>query len=104
MNIGLNGNPFTYEELSETLGYAFGARCQLHTGTYEGVPEKTLVALIPAQRLTFNELTLLTQLCRQECLAVYEHDKGEGFLFWNGNVEEKMQFDEQYFIHSTIVI
>lgn len=98
INIGLNNNPFKYEELSEAIGYSFGGRCQFRLGQWGETPEPTLVALLP-RPLTIDELTLLLCLTKQECIAVWED--GEGYLDWHPNFPETCQFDERFFIHHT---
>lgn len=96
LNIGLNNNPLTFDQISETLAHAFGAKSKLMVGSYEGATEPTVVVKCP-RALTPSELLLITMLCTQECIAVWHDD--EGWLVKNPEHDVPYNFDRNFFIH-----
>lgn len=115
-NIGLNNNPFNYEQLALFIDNAFkrtneSVQIQLRNGEYESNVEPTAVVRIAHsseyQDDRWAELMARTlcAVCTQECIP-YRHRHVHypsitmtDSLVYNDNFEgERYQFDEAYFL------
>jgi hypothetical protein len=115
-NIGLNNNPFNYEQLALFIDNAFkrtneSVQIQLRNGEYQSNAEPTAVVRVTHsfeyQDAEWAELITRTlcMVCTQECIP-YRHRQVNypsisitDSLVYNDNFEgERYQFDEAYFI------
>jgi hypothetical protein len=112
-NIGLNNNPFNYEQLARFINKVFGTtnekvEIQLRNGTYEGDSEPTAVVRVTHLSEYQDDLwaemmaAILCAVCTQECIP-YRHVVADVVmaqqLVYNPQFEgEKYTFDPAYFI------
>lgn len=112
-NIGLNNNPFNYEQLARFINKAFGmtnemVEIQLRNGIYEGDSEPTAVVRVTHLSEYQDDLwaemmaTTLCAVCTQACIP-YRHVVADVVmaqqLVYHTQFEgEKYTFDGAYFI------
>lgn len=103
-NIGLNDNPFTYDQIVSQLAELKKYRLAAYTedlGEYEENPEPTLVCVINfTENIDLKVLITFTKkLCEkysQECIP-FSCDIAD-LLIWNDfYIGGKFKFDEKYF-------
>lgn len=101
LNIGLNNNPYTYEDVVNITFDKLASKgspltARLHIGTYLGQPEPTAVIQIDSNA----DRTAIEELCQtftQECIAVMQGINGD--LVYNPNFKgQQYTFDSNYFI------
>ena len=115
INIGLNNNPFTAQEIAQHFQELYTNRGAI-VETFEGLgqyvknPEPTLVIKISTDLASFifwkNEVKEFTIVYTQECIPVrVEYTDANGFqtkkqdLIFNPDYNgERYEFDEKYFI------
>lgn len=101
-NIGLNNNPFTFEQVRDHVESQFGAYdIKEAKGKWEGADEPTIVFTIKAHSSTFAHI-LAEALCiryTQTAIAFVDMNTGSGVLAykpgWHGHMYD---FDHDYFI------
>ena len=100
LNIGLNNNPKTTEEITQTLNKLVGrapVKRSLVDGEYKGDVEPTLVLVYENERLTRVQLQTLCEQTTQEAIALKRDGKGR--LVFNPNYRgQKFTFNQDYFI------
>lgn len=98
-NIGLNNNPKTTEEITQTLNKLVGrapVKRSLIDGEYKGEVEPTLVLAYENERLTRVQLEILCEETTQEAIALKRDGKGR--LVFNPNYKgRKFTFNQDYF-------
>jgi len=102
LNIGLNNNPFTQEEILEKLSVDYDlVASRFAIGAYEGEPEPTLVVMIEnpyANASGFiKKIEQLADVLTQNCIAV-STDQFDILCYAQGYKGERFKFNEQYFI------
>lgn len=95
LNIGLNNNPFTYDEVVQLVSIHGPVSARLVQGTYNGQVEPT--AVIEVDHIFPVDWTKLADTCTQECIAVQDHQGGQ-LVFGSTYTGTKYQFDSNYFI------
>tara|TARA_R110000772_G_scaffold176676_3_gene288342 strand:+ start:1347 stop:1658 length:312 start_codon:yes stop_codon:yes gene_type:complete len=99
LNIGLNNNPFSFDQICEDLNneYQLSGPVTKALGQWDDNPEPTLVAYVEECNKGFIET-----LCRrytQECIAVWDIEFGDGWLVYEQTFKgEKFQFDRDFFL------
>jgi hypothetical protein len=100
INIGLNNNPLTLEEIAKLLNQfkLFGLTDYAEKlGEYVGAEEPTFVGELEVMTTNFAEA--LCEIMTQDCIAIYNHDWEVGELVYNPLYEgEKYEFDPKYFL------
>jgi hypothetical protein len=99
LNIGLNNNPYSFDEISEGLDGMLGLSSPplKALGQWSNNPEPTLVAYV--NECTVFDIQLLCRLYTQDCIAVWSMDFNDGWLVYNPIYEdEKFIFDKEYFL------
>jgi hypothetical protein len=101
LNIGLNNNPFSADEILDVLPLFMKVDSHsVQTGEYEGEVEPTLVVVGLTDR-SFDAikdiLTALSLDLTQDCIAFRYGGKGD-LAYRPDFVGERYEFDEQYFI------
>jgi hypothetical protein len=98
INIGLNNNPYTADEILELLMLKVKSEVQL--GEWDGADEPTLVIEVTSDHEYFRIKSVITSLVRvltQEAIAFRFNGVGE--LVFNENYTgERYPFDEAYFL------
>lgn len=102
LNIGLNNNPLTYDQILEYLTKDF--KVISHTeakGSYNGEIEPTLVAVIdnPYSSLGgfITKIEQLASVLTQNCIAV-STDQFDLLCYAQGYKHERFKFNPNYFI------
>ena len=115
INIGLNNNPFTAQEIAQNFQELYTNRGAIietfeALGEYVDNPEPTLVIKISTDLASFiwwkSEVKDFTIIYTQECIPVrVEHTDSDGFkttkqaLIFNPEYSgERYEFDPKYFI------
>ena len=101
LNIGLENNPFDFEQIIEQFSiFNKIISARIEVGEYNGEPERTAVIEVESgidTNKSLSQTEYLTKLFTQECIAVKIDDVG--YLIYNPNFEgEKFEFDQKYFI------
>ena len=101
LNIGLNNNPFSAEDILEALTLAMKIDSQfIKNGEYNGEVEPTLVVIGLTDR-SFDAikdfLTALSLDLTQDCIAFRYGGKGD-LAYRPDFTGERYEFDENYFI------
>lgn len=105
LNIGLENNPLSYDEIVNKLKNNPNIRLgttEQDTSEYEGSPERTLVvdAKFDGKSKAFRDfVTTLSDDLTQEAIAVKYN--GRGALIWGSKQEPKYDFDPQFFLDPT---
>ena len=102
INIGLNNNPYTAQEIvSAFVGYLTSVKHNVQVGEWEGADELTVVMEFSVQNVSVekvrNMLKSLTDVFTQDAIAF--RFNGDGELVFNENYTgERYEFDENYFL------
>lgn len=101
LNIGLNNNPFDFQESVIIISNMGLIEFDFQIGVYDYgdgilVQEPTLVA-------KFSRKPKMATLCRifeQECIPVFDHSTSKGDLVYHSSFKgERYQFCSDYFLH-----
>jgi hypothetical protein len=103
LNIGLENNPETVENIVTTLRVLLDVNLlfRVDIGEYEGKPERTLVVLLnpPNDNMLKDIIGYLASALTQECIAIYNYNDSSGQLVYSpyhrGAV---IKFDMKYFV------
>ena len=102
MNIGLENNPLSYDEIIDKLKKNPNVRLgttEMETGEYEGSPERTLIvdAKFDGKAPDFRKFVQgLSDDLTQEAIAVKYNNRGA--LIWGSNQTPKYDFNEDFFL------
>lgn len=91
LNIGLNGNPWSYEEVENFMFNVYGAQCKRAISEWEGNIEPTVV--VKLDKIDVSGIQCLCVLLKQDVIAA-KFD-GVGRLVYNPYFS---QFDDKFFI------
>ena len=102
LNIGLNNNPFTQDQILEKLSDDYTIiNSRFAVGSYEGDIEPTLVVAIDSPYAHasgfIKKIEQLADVLTQNCIAV-STDQFDLLCYAQGYKGEKFKFDSQYFI------
>ena len=102
LNIGLNNNPFTQDQILEKLSVDYHiVASRFAVGSYDGDVEPTLVVLIDSPYAHasgfIKKIEQLADVLPQNCIAV-STDQFDILCYAQGYQGERFKFNEQYFI------
>ena len=105
LNIGLENNAYSVEEITSILQKKLGIltylKTRIHSGQWNSKPERTLIVQFDSAHAYSFIIALIEELCEiftQEAIAVKSGHYG--VLVYNQNFAgEKFTFDNQYFIN-----
>lgn len=102
LNIGLNNNPFTQDEILKKLSVNYDVlESRFTVGSYDGDIEPTLVVLIDnpyAHASGFiKKIEQLADVLTQNCIAV-STEQFDILCYSQGYQGKKFKFDNEYFI------
>jgi hypothetical protein len=102
LNIGLNNNPYSPEEVTRLLTTYFDGLVGVreHMGEWEGEPEPTMVVKIVVDMEYTDAYIMVSTMASnftQDCIAMKFNDKGT--LVYNVDYEgNPFDFSDEYFI------
>jgi hypothetical protein len=99
LNIGLNNNPRSFDDIAVDLDAMFTIRGPVAKalGEWDGNSELTLVAYVA--ECDKKSIELLCKIYTQECIAVWSADFNDGWLVYKPSFEgERYTFDKEYFL------
>lgn len=100
LNIGLNNNPYSFEQCSRILDLMFRAKSRLDISQWVENPEPTVVSRITENWEVSDILSVIERLCvtlEQDAIAI--KIDGIGYLVYRPDyVGERYSYDERFFI------
>lgn len=101
MNIGLNNNPCTAQEIVSVLASSFGSlKHNVQIGEWDGANEPTLVIEVLVEYEYFRIKPIVARLVHfltQDAIAFRFNGDGE-LVFNDSYTGERYPFDEKYFL------
>jgi hypothetical protein len=101
LNIGLNNNPYSFEQCSRILNLMFLAESRLDQSKWGEAVEPTVVSKITENWDLSDITTVVERLCvtlEQDAIAIKVNEVG--YLVYNPSyVGERYSYNEEYFIN-----
>jgi hypothetical protein len=97
LNIGLNNNPYLFEQCSNILQDMFNCKTRLDYSKWENNPEPTVVVKIDGT-VEYEQIEVLCLFFTQDAIAL--KISGFGCLVYRPDyVGERYSYNEEYFIN-----